>query len=872
MAIYQIKYTSGVNTITIQPGSVNGSASTNPVTDLDLYGQGTLNWGAGVDQNQLRLLECWACPQAVGSTLRPVNKDDMGVSGYSGDGVSTGINHPTVGQLWYNLTDGKLYICKNSSGSGTWDTAGADPDLFLPLTGGLLTGVVDQVGVTPRYGLLDSGGIKGKLELVQDPTVVDPTVIPAYPADTGYPDTPNQVVYPSNTDHLVLSKENVNSSQWINQLRIQDDGIVIRKNTGGRVGNGTIRVDTPVTTIHTESTLTTKKWVADEKAELENRVVRKDVTSTQTMTGALDIVEGAPRLRLRSTGDTSDVNLEFYDNTTNLKGVLYLDQQSGSIDHLTLAKRVGSVERTRVTLEDDKVFITGQTPINGTTIWTSGTEQGKIHTPSTTSGDSQYTLTTKDYVEGNYVSLTSQTTDMDGIYKFGVPNNDITIERASFKSITGAFNFYTSIDGPTFESQNGSTNDSTTIFGASIVSKKGGTNTSTMDGERLNQVNGVNTSQLDASGLTFTTTNATTRNTVIQDGNVTFQASTGNDTVINGPYFRSTDSVDGQTVIEGGVGTMTNSLKIGPDVTNGRDYTHIVGSTLQQYDDPSGIQSRYAELQPGLLKLGSTNSGAFIHAIVPGGTLSGDGGMLFYTGGASTIYDTITGHTKGGGVEWMSANGATGDGGGDTLRLTKYTNNIQKTALTIAERGVHISGEGGTNNVNNTNNHFGVKMWTKGFSEPGTVGYQFWEGDVNSSTITNESKGGMFYDAGNNTVTIKGEASAGTSEADTNRTQMNLTRDNGIQTNKRFDFAANIWTQQEAPRIENADDRNQRGISAGGDPDDARARTGDIWIAAAGGSPSVPPSDPFNQVQGAVYTNHAYIAIGNKWLLITSGS
>ena len=105
MTIYQIKPTNGGTPITIQPGQLNGPSGTSNVTDLDLYGQGTLNWGKGVDQNQYRLLENFACPQhPTEMPPRPVKMHEA-TDDYQGDGESTGINKPVKGQLWFNTTN-----------------------------------------------------------------------------------------------------------------------------------------------------------------------------------------------------------------------------------------------------------------------------------------------------------------------------------------------------------------------------------------------------------------------------------------------------------------------------------------------------------------------------------------------------------------------------------------------------------------------------------------------------------------------------------------------------------------------------------------------------------------------------------------------
>jgi hypothetical protein len=106
-SVYQIKYTDGIRTITIQPGTLNGPGGVLSDTDLQLYGQGTLAWGAGVDQNLLRLIENFACPESILVPGEPMGDAEIGV-------VGAGINNPNEGQQWFNTTDSKLYFYDGS--------------------------------------------------------------------------------------------------------------------------------------------------------------------------------------------------------------------------------------------------------------------------------------------------------------------------------------------------------------------------------------------------------------------------------------------------------------------------------------------------------------------------------------------------------------------------------------------------------------------------------------------------------------------------------------------------------------------------------------------------------------------------------------
>jgi hypothetical protein len=71
----------------IPPGGVDGPANPYPAyqhTSLNLYGQGALTYGEGINEDLLHLLENFASPTA------PVN--------------------PTVGQLWYDTTTDALFV------------------------------------------------------------------------------------------------------------------------------------------------------------------------------------------------------------------------------------------------------------------------------------------------------------------------------------------------------------------------------------------------------------------------------------------------------------------------------------------------------------------------------------------------------------------------------------------------------------------------------------------------------------------------------------------------------------------------------------------------------------------------------------------
>jgi len=144
--VYFITNTEGSDIFSIQP---NGVDITN--SDLRLYGMGATLWGEGVDENLLRLSENFAIAQKDAfdpdftGALEPKSSASYRSSGtglgpFVGQG--NGVNNPREGQLWFNKTDGILYV---------WDGVNWNP----PAAG---AGYLLANGSTPMTGDLDMGG------------------------------------------------------------------------------------------------------------------------------------------------------------------------------------------------------------------------------------------------------------------------------------------------------------------------------------------------------------------------------------------------------------------------------------------------------------------------------------------------------------------------------------------------------------------------------------------------------------------------------------------------------------------------------------------------------------------------------------------
>jgi len=98
MSNYNIKFTnSDKSPIVVNEAGLN--------TDVDLFLPGRVRgeWGSEINENFIRLLERFACPQDL--TISPGGPvvPDLSV-------VNTpALQNPVKGQLWYNTTDRKLY-------------------------------------------------------------------------------------------------------------------------------------------------------------------------------------------------------------------------------------------------------------------------------------------------------------------------------------------------------------------------------------------------------------------------------------------------------------------------------------------------------------------------------------------------------------------------------------------------------------------------------------------------------------------------------------------------------------------------------------------------------------------------------------------
>jgi hypothetical protein len=113
--------TAGQAISAIQPNTLDGPGGVQQNSDLEMYGLGFPNWGEGVNQNDYRLCENFACPQVAGSDPPvPQNSTQLG--------AGNGINHPIVGQVWFNTTNQQLYVYTEPSPNNfTWALTAPNP-------------------------------------------------------------------------------------------------------------------------------------------------------------------------------------------------------------------------------------------------------------------------------------------------------------------------------------------------------------------------------------------------------------------------------------------------------------------------------------------------------------------------------------------------------------------------------------------------------------------------------------------------------------------------------------------------------------------------------------------------------------------------
>jgi len=127
--IYLIDSTDGGTTFAIQPRTFDGFGGVQQHTDLTLYGNANPNWGERFNENYYQLLENFAVEQTSAVPLpTPQDQNELGIAG-------RGVNHPIVGQQWFNKTDTKLYVYTTSGWKSSSSVSTTAPT--IPIAGDL---------------------------------------------------------------------------------------------------------------------------------------------------------------------------------------------------------------------------------------------------------------------------------------------------------------------------------------------------------------------------------------------------------------------------------------------------------------------------------------------------------------------------------------------------------------------------------------------------------------------------------------------------------------------------------------------------------------------------------------------------------------
>jgi hypothetical protein len=163
--IYVIDFTDPSTAgFTIKPGQLDGPTGTVAHTDLRLYGEGHLQWGEGVHENFVHILENFACPDAAGST--------------NSNPLPENITNPITGQLWYSKDRKKIHYYNGtkwvalskeaqqgttaptdpSEGDFWWDIDAGERNLYIYIDGQWRRIVADYLlrdGTKPMAGILN---------------------------------------------------------------------------------------------------------------------------------------------------------------------------------------------------------------------------------------------------------------------------------------------------------------------------------------------------------------------------------------------------------------------------------------------------------------------------------------------------------------------------------------------------------------------------------------------------------------------------------------------------------------------------------------------------------------------------------------------
>ena len=323
MTTYSISSTDGSLSIPVQAGTINGPdvGAANIDTDLILYGQGSFNWGQGIEQNLLRIMESFASPAVNPS--QPDSQQTPDPEPVGANPTLFGIKNPVVGQLWFNKSNNRLYVCtapriKNTTTGAITSEPVWELDAegrFLSLTGGSLSGNIQIARAAGNGGtgitlhsqdnesdvfllMRDSTGDKGKIFVEQNST--------------------------TNVDTVLIQK--LVGANLVNEIALRDDYIETHPIRG--------KLRTPLTVLtDDDSTVTTKSYV-------DSQISNSDFNGGQ-VTNDIEVLTSHAAITVNSNDSTTTPKFLLADSTGN-KGKISLDQISGGtgVDELVISKGV----------------------------------------------------------------------------------------------------------------------------------------------------------------------------------------------------------------------------------------------------------------------------------------------------------------------------------------------------------------------------------------------------------------------------------------------------------------------------------------------------------------------------------------------------
>lgn len=338
MSSYFINNTSGTMELIVNPGELNGAGGKVHSTDLRLYGMGALKWGEGVDENFVRLLESFSCPQKeLGDygidnktdgvydptqyrtwpkgpkdreyyIVDPVNSNNPNILIFS-PGPGAGITTPINGQVWFNTSANTFWIyhqyeANPDDGFGTWSE----------VSGGISIGPIPPTGTVMGDLWYDISGavcINNQL-MVYDPGHLDASA-------EGWVSVAGN--YLKKCGDTMTGTINMDGNRIANVPNPVDGGDVISKqfaddvyvNTTGDTMTGALILNENSTT-ENDVTRVLNQGKSDERYVWRN----KNNTSSNAMSGWLQLKNELPSL--------TDSNEEYYSVPVKL-----LKEQLGNI-------------------------------------------------------------------------------------------------------------------------------------------------------------------------------------------------------------------------------------------------------------------------------------------------------------------------------------------------------------------------------------------------------------------------------------------------------------------------------------------------------------------------------------------------------------